>query len=68
MLFRFWTHVVAGGGGRCVCELTVAEEHANPQGTLHGGLTATLVDVVTTAALLSTERALPGVSVDMNIT
>ncbi|NWZ39841.1 ACO13 thioesterase, partial [Brachypodius atriceps] len=54
--------------GKVVCELKVEEEHTNRGGTLHGGLTATLVDVVSTAALLYTERAMPGVSVDMNIT
>ncbi|MBN3295348.1 ACO13 thioesterase, partial [Amia calva] len=31
-------------------------------------MTATLVDVVSTVALLHTERQAPGVSVDMNIT
>ncbi|XP_068787766.1 acyl-coenzyme A thioesterase 13 [Struthio camelus] len=54
--------------GKVVCELKVEEEHTNRGGTLHGGLTATLVDVVSTAALLYTERGVPGVSVDMNIT
>ncbi|XP_074998325.1 acyl-coenzyme A thioesterase 13 isoform X2 [Calonectris borealis] len=54
--------------GKIVCEMKVEEEHTNRGGTLHGGLTATLVDVVSTTALLYTERALPGVSVDMNIT
>ncbi|NXL58871.1 ACO13 thioesterase, partial [Chordeiles acutipennis] len=54
--------------GKIVCEMKVEEEHTNRGGTLHGGLTATLVDVVSTAALLYTERAVPGVSVDMNIT
>uniref|UniRef100_A0A8C0I8Z1 Acyl-coenzyme A thioesterase 13 n=1 Tax=Bubo bubo TaxID=30461 RepID=A0A8C0I8Z1_BUBBB len=43
--------------GKVVCEMKVEEEHTNRGGTLHGGLTATLVDVVSTAALLYTERA-----------
>ncbi|NWQ79478.1 ACO13 thioesterase, partial [Columbina picui] len=54
--------------GKVVCEMKVEEEHTNRFGTLHGGLTATLVDVISTAALIHTERAAPGVSVDMNIT
>ncbi|XP_019379318.1 PREDICTED: acyl-coenzyme A thioesterase 13 [Gavialis gangeticus] len=54
--------------GKVVCEMKVDEQHANRAGTLHGGLTATLVDVVSTTALLYTERGAPGVSVDMNIT
>ncbi|NWX91496.1 ACO13 thioesterase, partial [Nothoprocta pentlandii] len=60
--------LVSAAPGKVVCELKVEEEHTNRGGTLHGGLTATLVDVVSTAALLYTERAAPGVSVDMNIT
>ncbi|XP_071411048.1 acyl-coenzyme A thioesterase 13 [Pithys albifrons albifrons] len=60
--------LVSATPGNVVCEMKVEEEHTNRFGTLHGGLTATLVDVVSTAALLYTERALPGVSVDMNIT
>ncbi|NWJ07010.1 ACO13 thioesterase, partial [Crypturellus undulatus] len=59
---------VSATPGKLVCELKVEEEHTNRGGTLHGGLTATLVDVVSTAALMNTERAVPGVSVDMNIT
>jgi len=59
--------VTAAGEGRCVCELTVAEEHQNRGGSLHGGMTATLVDVVSTAALMTNESMTPGVSVDMSI-
>ncbi|XP_068217936.1 acyl-coenzyme A thioesterase 13-like isoform X1 [Palaemon carinicauda] len=59
--------VISGGGGKCVAEMTVEEEHQNRGGTLHGGLTATLVDVVSTAALMTTEKAVPGVSVDLNV-
>lgn len=59
---------MSGGAGRCVCELTVDEEHTNRGGTMHGGLTATLVDSVSTVALMTTEKQVPGVSVDMNIT
>ncbi|XP_043921685.1 acyl-coenzyme A thioesterase 13 [Protopterus annectens] len=54
--------------GKMVCEMKVEEEHTNRGGTLHGGLTATLVDFVSTTALINTERGAPGVSVDMNIT
>ncbi|XP_025072210.1 acyl-coenzyme A thioesterase 13-like isoform X1 [Alligator sinensis] len=54
--------------GKVVCEMKVEEQHTNRAGTLHGGLAATLVDVVSTVALMNTERGEPGVSVDMNIT
>ncbi|XP_012494124.1 PREDICTED: acyl-coenzyme A thioesterase 13 [Propithecus coquereli] len=60
--------VISAVPGKVVCEMKVEEEHTNKMGTLHGGLTATLVDDVSTVALLCTERGLPGVSVDMNIT
>ncbi|KAK7043276.1 Acyl-coenzyme A thioesterase 13, partial [Halocaridina rubra] len=59
--------VVAAGDGKCVAEMTVDEDHQNRGGTLHGGLTATLVDVVSTLALMTTDRGTPGVSVDMNV-
>ncbi|XP_063779341.1 acyl-coenzyme A thioesterase 13 isoform X1 [Pseudophryne corroboree] len=60
--------LVSATPGKIICELKVDEEHTNRGGTLHGGLTATLVDMVSTVALLNTERGAPGVSVDMNIT
>uniref|UniRef100_UPI00398ED2D5 acyl-coenzyme A thioesterase 13 isoform X2 n=1 Tax=Pristiophorus japonicus TaxID=55135 RepID=UPI00398ED2D5 len=60
--------VVSASPGKIVCEMQVEEEHVNRGNTLHGGLIATLIDVVSTTALLNTERALPGVSVDMNVT
>ncbi|XP_068603152.1 acyl-coenzyme A thioesterase 13 [Brachionichthys hirsutus] len=53
---------------KMVCELRVGEEHANRGGTLHGGYTATLIDVISTLAIMNSERGSPGVSVDMNIT
>ena len=60
-------HIIEAGGGRCICELKVGEEHQNRGGMLHGGMTATLVDVVSTAALMSNDNTGPGVSVDLTI-
>ncbi|KAM3839678.1 acyl-coenzyme A thioesterase 13 isoform 2-T2 [Vipera latastei] len=60
--------VVSANPGKVVFEMKIEEQHTNKGGTLHGGLTATLVDIVSTAALIYTERGAPGVSVDMNIT
>ncbi|KAI8478323.1 Acyl-coenzyme A thioesterase 13 [Branchiostoma belcheri] len=59
--------VVSAEPGKCVFEMKVAEEHLNLPGTLHGGLTATLVDGLTTYALLSMEGGKPGVSVDLHV-
>ena len=47
--------------------MKVAEGHLNGVGTLHGGLTATLIDNLTTVAILTKPPHRPGVSIDMNI-
>jgi len=60
-------NIIEAGGGRCICELKVGEQHQNRAGMLHGGMTATLVDVVSTAALMSNDNTGPGVSVDMSV-
>lgn len=52
--------------GRFECELTVTSELTNAFGTLHGGAIATVVDVLTTAALLSTNETRGGVSTDLS--
>ena len=59
--------VVGAAPGKCSCELTLDEFHLNRGGSLHGGFTATLVDSISTIALICAEKP-PGVSVDMNIT
>ncbi|XP_052872809.1 acyl-coenzyme A thioesterase 13 isoform X2 [Anopheles cruzii] len=59
--------MVSGGDGRCLAEFKVGEEHLNRAGGLHGGFTATIVDVVTTYALMTKENAVPGVSVDIHV-
>uniref|UniRef100_UPI00358F2471 acyl-coenzyme A thioesterase 13 n=1 Tax=Myxine glutinosa TaxID=7769 RepID=UPI00358F2471 len=61
-------HAVSASPGRLVCEMGVEKQHTNSVGTMHGGLTALLVDNVSTLALITTEDGRPGVSVDMNIT
>ncbi|XP_008057579.1 acyl-coenzyme A thioesterase 13 [Carlito syrichta] len=60
--------LVSAAPGKVICEMKVEQQHTNKMGTLHGGLTATLIDTISTMALLCTERGAPGVSVDMNIT
>ncbi|XP_020842508.1 acyl-coenzyme A thioesterase 13 [Phascolarctos cinereus] len=60
--------ILSTSPGKLVCEMKVEEEHINRAGTLHGGLTATLIDVISTVALMNTERGKPGVSVDINVT
>lgn len=61
-------NILSAVPGKMVCEMQVGEEHTNRMGTLHGGMTATLVDVISTMAIMNSDRGVPGVSVDMNIT
>ncbi|XP_040092873.1 acyl-coenzyme A thioesterase 13-like [Oryx dammah] len=60
--------LVSAAPGKVICEMKVEEQHTNKMGTLHGGMPATLVDVISTLALLCTERGMARVSIDMNIT
>ncbi|EFJ43851.1 hypothetical protein VOLCADRAFT_36389, partial [Volvox carteri f. nagariensis] len=59
--------VVEVGEGRIVCEMPVLERVQNRYGTLHGGATATLVDTISTAALLTVSPH-SGVSVHLAVT
>lgn len=67
--------VISAGDGKCDVEMKVEEEHTNILGTLHGGCTATLVDVISSYALLTHPKlvenieAFPnsGVSVDIHL-
>ena len=60
-------NVVSAGAGRCLCELKVDQEHTNRMGNLHGGLTAALVDTVSTVAVMTTGNNVPGVSVELSV-
>ena len=59
--------LVSAGQGKCVAEMVVTEDHQNKGGTLHGGLTATLVDGISTLALMTHGKGVPGVSVDIHV-
>ncbi|KAF5278573.1 hypothetical protein FQA39_LY00615 [Lamprigera yunnana] len=62
--------IVKAGEGICIGEMKVEEEHTNPMKGLHGGLMATLVDCLTTYALMTNSRStcVPTVSVQLNMT
>lgn len=53
--------------GKASFKMKVDESHQNGMGNLHGGMTATLVDMLTTAVVYTKPPHLPGVSVDMSI-
>jgi acyl-coenzyme A thioesterase 13 len=55
------------GSGTVTCVLPVTADVANSYGTLHGGATSTLVDVVGTMALLTQDPLRPGVSVELSV-
>ena len=59
--------VISAEGGKCYCELKISDEHLNCKNTLHGGFTATLVDIVSSIAV-STTRKSHGSSTDLNVT
>ncbi|XP_031826550.1 acyl-coenzyme A thioesterase 13 [Nomia melanderi] len=60
--------VVSAGDGNCKVKFVVSEEHLNEAGTMHGGFTSTVVDCISTYALMTYKDSPPGVSVDLNVT
>ncbi|EAL62859.1 hypothetical protein DDB_G0289161 [Dictyostelium discoideum AX4] len=54
--------------GRIVMSMVVEQRHCNGLGTLHGGSIATLIDVISTFAIISTnlDDINPGVSVELS--
>ncbi|XP_043287234.1 acyl-coenzyme A thioesterase 13-like isoform X2 [Venturia canescens] len=59
---------ISADNGDCIAEFTVGEEHLNAGGTLHGGCTSTLIDCVSSYALMTTGSGAPGVSVNLDVT
>ena len=53
--------------GKASFKMIVDESHVNRPGTLHGGMTATLIDSLTTFVLATKPPHIPGASVDMSI-
>lgn len=53
--------------GKASFKMKVEESHQNPMGNLHGGMTATLVDMLTTLVTFTSPPHKLGVSVDMSI-
>ena len=55
------------GTGEIEASLVVTPALANTYGTLHGGATSTLVDIMGSFALLSVNPLRAGVSIDLNV-
>lgn len=68
-LIRFYFQIqpISAGEGKCLCKMKVEKEHVNAYDTLHGGMTASIVDAISTVALVSTEPHDPGVSVELSV-
>jgi acyl-coenzyme A thioesterase 13 len=66
MLVVFQLQLVSFGNGKCVAELKVDESHTNSMGRLHGSLSTTLVDTLSSFALMSKVEG-PHVSVDIHM-
>lgn len=68
--------ITSAGNGQCIAEMVVEKEHTNSFGTLHGGFTASAVDIISSMALLTHPKnvdnidSMPnaGVSVDIHMT
>ncbi|KAK9679010.1 Thioesterase superfamily [Popillia japonica] len=60
--------IITASNGSVTAELKIEDEHLNVMGTMHGGLSATLVDVISGIGLLTHKAGLkPAVSVNMNL-
>jgi len=59
--------VISGGEGKCEAEFTVEKEHTNFMGYLHGGFSASIVDMVSSMALLTHPKHNAGVSVNLSV-
>lgn len=64
--FYFKVKILGGGDGVCTAEFKVDQDHVNLNNSLHGGFIVTLVDMITTYALMS-KPCHPGVSVDISV-
>ena len=72
ILFLILCHqvvITAAENGNLQAEMEVCPEHTNRGGSLHGGFTATLVDQMSTLALLThtDENLAAGVSIELNV-
>lgn len=67
--------ITSAGNGNCVAEMVIDKQHTNGYGTLHGGFTASAVDIISSMAILTHPKvvdnidSLPnsGVSVDIHV-
>ncbi|XP_050434924.1 acyl-coenzyme A thioesterase 13-like isoform X2 [Adelges cooleyi] len=69
------TKLVSAGDGKCVAEMVVEKQHTNAFNMLHGGFTASAIDLFSSIAVLThpkifediDEHSESGVSVDIHV-
>lgn len=59
--------IISAGEGKCRAEMTVTENEVNAHGILHGSMTASLVDIISTYAVMTQGTGAPGVSLGLNV-
>ncbi|CAH1731641.1 acyl-coenzyme A thioesterase 13-like isoform X2 [Aphis gossypii] len=67
--------LISAGNGQLIAEMVIEKQHTNAFGTLHGGFTASALDILSSMALLTHPRVVEnidsvpnrGVSVDIHV-
>lgn len=54
-------NIISAGNGQCVAEMVVEKEHTNGFGTLHGGFTASAVDLFSSLAVMTHPRVVENI-------
>jgi uncharacterized protein (TIGR00369 family) len=67
MILKLKLIMAPENSGTCLVEFKIDETTMNARQVIHGGAIASLIDIVSTIALVNTPLQKPGVSVDMNI-
>lgn len=60
--------LLSAADGKCKAQFTVAEEHLNSIGSMHGGFTSSIIDIVSSYALTTYNNKPHAVSVDLHVT
>ncbi|XP_029680040.1 uncharacterized protein LOC115245731, partial [Formica exsecta] len=67
-LFNIYVQLLSAADGKCKAQFTVAEEHLNSIGSMHGGFTSSIIDIVSSYALTTYNNKPLAVSVDLHVT
>ena len=59
--------ILTASEGKCLASVVIQQEHCNIGGVMHGSFASSLIDCISTMALLTYDDQKPGVSVDLNV-